>query len=210
MYKKKKIIVFLSLFLLCIPINRIIAYEIYVINADTVWSDTLLHSTELENITSNALPRILVEHSNLMYNFDFSHFPSELDSLTAQISITQRLLIQFAENTFQIDLISKSIPVGIEEKETKNHSPSDFSLFQNYPNPFNPKTTIRFTIPKSSSVKLVLYDIVGRKVATLLNKDLNPGGYKVDFYASGLESGLYIYRLQAEGFVQSKKLILLK
>ncbi len=88
--------------------------------------------------------------------------------------------------------------------------PKEFRLQQNYPNPFNPSTTIRFDLPKRSSVKLKLYDMLGREVAILVDKDLPPGVYKVEFDATGVASGVYIYHLEAEGFVQSKKLTLLK
>jgi len=88
--------------------------------------------------------------------------------------------------------------------------PQYFSLSQNYPNPFNPTTTIQFALPKPSSVTLKIYDILGREVLTLVDEDLQPGEYKVEFDASSLASGVYIYRLEAEGFVQAKKLTLLK
>jgi hypothetical protein len=88
--------------------------------------------------------------------------------------------------------------------------PKEFRLYPNYPNPFNPTTMIRFDLPKRSSVTLKLYDLFGREVATLVDDDLQPGEYKVEFEASDLASGVYIYRLEAEGFVQAKKLTLIK
>jgi hypothetical protein len=88
--------------------------------------------------------------------------------------------------------------------------PDDFQLFQNYPNPFNPSTTIQFAIPKRAGVSLQIYDILGRKVATLIDEEMQPGQYKVVFEANALSTGVYFYRIQAEGFVQTKKLIVLK
>ena len=88
--------------------------------------------------------------------------------------------------------------------------PGEFRLDQNYPNPFNPITTIQFTVPKHANVKLKLYDLLGRKVVTLVDEELEPGEYKYIFNASGFASGVYFYHMEADRFVQVKKLILLK
>ena len=87
---------------------------------------------------------------------------------------------------------------------------TDYSLDQNYPNPFNPATTIRFALPKPSHVTLTIYDVDGRLVTTLVDKQMPPGVHKAIFDASSLSSGVYFYRIETEGFVRSKKLILLK
>lgn len=86
----------------------------------------------------------------------------------------------------------------------------EFALFQNFPNPFNPTTTISFTIPHPSPVILKVYDILGREVATLVNGQMSPGRYERTFDASALASGVYIYRLQAGTFVQTRKLMVVK
>jgi photosystem II stability/assembly factor-like uncharacterized protein len=96
--------------------------------------------------------------------------------------------------------------------------PDRFSLSQNYPNPFNPSTQIEFSIPKTSDVKLIVYDILGNIIQTLVNEELKAGIYKVDFSTTGggnnLSSGVYFYRLSARGgtneFTETKKMILLK
>jgi photosystem II stability/assembly factor-like uncharacterized protein len=84
------------------------------------------------------------------------------------------------------------------------------SLFQNFPNPFNPVTTIRYDITQKSFVNIAVYDVLGRKVVTLVNGEKQPGSYQVDFNARGLSSGVYFYRLVAGNFVQTKKLMLVK
>jgi probable HAF family extracellular repeat protein len=89
-------------------------------------------------------------------------------------------------------------------------SPNSYNLAQNYPNPFNPVTTIRYSIPQRSSVALKVYDVLGNEVTTLVNEEKERGVYAVNFDASGLASGLYLYRLQAGSFVQTKKMIVLK
>jgi len=88
--------------------------------------------------------------------------------------------------------------------------PEVFILNQNYPNPFNPITTIRYSIPKSSFVILKVYDILGNEVASLVNQEKPIGNYEVKFDASRLASGIYFYQLKADGFSDTKKLILMK
>ncbi|MCW8816259.1 MAG: T9SS type A sorting domain-containing protein, partial [Ignavibacteriaceae bacterium] len=98
-------------------------------------------------------------------------------------------------------------PVGVSEEETL---PEEFVLYQNYPNPFNPSTTIKFSIPTSGYTTLTIYNTLGEEVAELLNKELTMGTYKVEWNASGLPSGIYFYQLKTEGFVETKKMLLLK
>ena len=91
-------------------------------------------------------------------------------------------------------------------------TPSSYKLFQNFPNPFNPTTTIRYQLPKDSRVSLNVYDILGREVATLVNKEQDAGRYSIQLSASAyrLASGIYIYRIQAGNYVSVKKLMLMK
>jgi hypothetical protein len=89
-------------------------------------------------------------------------------------------------------------------------APKTFLLEQNYPNPFNPSTTIRYQLPVASEVKLEVYDVLGKKIATLVNERQSAGAYQVVWNASGLSSGTYFYRLQAGTFVETKKMIMVK
>jgi hypothetical protein len=94
-------------------------------------------------------------------------------------------------------------------------SPKEFVLYQNFPNPFNPTTTIKFEIPGQARndnvlVKLKVYDVLGNKVATLVNEEKHSGVYEIEFDASSLASGMYLYKLQAGDFVQTQKMILVK
>lgn len=90
------------------------------------------------------------------------------------------------------------------------NSPQTFKLDQNFPNPFNPVTNIRFEIPLSLEVKLVIYDILGRKVETLLNEYLQTGIYETEFNAQNLTSGIYFYRIISGSYSETKKMILLR
>jgi hypothetical protein len=87
---------------------------------------------------------------------------------------------------------------------------STFTLAQNYPNPFNPSTNISYTVGSHQFVSLQVYDVLGRKVATLVNEAKDAGTYSVRFDASSLPSGVYLYRLQAGNFSETKKLLLMK
>jgi hypothetical protein len=88
--------------------------------------------------------------------------------------------------------------------------PTVYALYQNYPNPFNPVTTVRFALPSPTRVTLTVYDVAGRRVATLVKRDMSPGYYTEVFNGAGLASGVYFYRLQAGDFIQTRKLVLLK
>jgi hypothetical protein len=100
-------------------------------------------------------------------------------------------------------------PVGIEPQPITG-IPQTYELLHNYPNPFNPTTTIEFALPHSGFVALKIYNILGEEVATLVSEKLQAGKYKYDWDASGMASGLYVYRLEVNGKMYQKKLILLK
>ncbi len=89
-------------------------------------------------------------------------------------------------------------------------SPNNYTLFQNYPNPFNPNTKIRYFIPEDGNVKITIYNILGQKVTELVNGNIKAGKYETEFNGSNFASGVYIYRIKTDNFVQSKKMILLK
>ena len=99
-------------------------------------------------------------------------------------------------------------------KKDKNSLPSEFLLSQNFPNPFNPTTTIEYSIPASSEsyihAVIKVYDVLGREVTTLVNGEKAPGNYEVKFDGSKLASGVYLYRLRAGSFSQTKKFVLMK
>ena len=99
-------------------------------------------------------------------------------------------------------------PTDVELED--NQLPSSFALEQNYPNPFNPETQIKFSVPKASNVKIIVSDILGREVATLVNDNLSAGNYTVNFNANNFASGVYFYTLLTDNFKQSRKMILMK
>ncbi|PIS43950.1 MAG: hypothetical protein COT22_13180, partial [Ignavibacteria bacterium CG08_land_8_20_14_0_20_37_9] len=88
--------------------------------------------------------------------------------------------------------------------------PTDYALDQNYPNPFNPATTISYQLPKSGSVTLKIFDMLGKEVMTLVNEQKEMGRYTVQFDASSLASGMYVYQLRVNDYTSTKKMLLLK
>jgi type IX secretion system substrate protein/beta-propeller repeat-containing protein len=101
-----------------------------------------------------------------------------------------------------------SQPLGITQ--VNNEIPAKYSLEQNYPNPFNPETRFKFSIRDAQSVKLVVYDALGREISTLVNQNLAPGTYEIEFSGENLNSGIYFYSLTAGGFSQTSKMMLVK
>jgi hypothetical protein len=109
------------------------------------------------------------------------------------------------------------ITTDVEEIQS-DEVPTEYNLYQNYPNPFNPATTIKYSIPirqlteryEYKDVRLVVYDILGREVATLINEKQKPGNYKIEWNAANSSSGIYLYKLSAGDFTYSRKMILLK
>ncbi len=109
-----------------------------------------------------------------------------------------------------------SMVVGI--KQISNEVPENYSLSQNYPNPFNPTTKIKFAIPLSRGVsagrgvltRLVIYDILGREITTLVNEQLKPGTYEVVWDGSNFNSGVYFYKLITHDYSETKKMVLIK
>ena len=122
-----------------------------------------------------------------------------------------------SKNVYQSNSIAYSdlMLTSIENNQTLS---DNFKLEQNYPNPFNPSTKINYTIPSvtkenfpsSQNVELVIYDILGNEISTLVNGNKSPGNYEVTFNAENLSNGVYYYQLKANNFLESKKLLLLK
>jgi len=107
----------------------------------------------------------------------------------------------------QSDYISYGILADVDDAGSQ---PATYLLEQNYPNPFNPTTVIRYQLPVASSVRLVVYDMLGREVKVLVDEREESGSHQVDFDGSGLSSGMYFYKMDAGAFVQTRALLLLR
>jgi hypothetical protein len=112
------------------------------------------------------------------------------------------------ESSFSNEALLAQLIVDIDDDQ--DALPAEFELLQNYPNPFNPLTTIQFNLPKQAHVNIAIYDILGRRVETLVDDDRTAGYHQVTWNASGYASGIYFYRISADDFDESRKMIMLK
>jgi len=155
------------------------------------------------------------------------HFTGVIALLLEQNpNLTYEQVLEILKNTAITDDITGSVPNNefghgridahaalqslITSIEDGNSIPVDYNLSQNYPNPFNPSTTINFSIPKQKNVSLKVYDVLGKEVAELVNEEKPAGNYKIDFDASNLSSGIYIYTLKTNEFLKARKMMLIK
>ena len=102
------------------------------------------------------------------------------------------------------------LPIVTSVEPIENTLPGEYRLNQNYPNPFNPATTIEFSIPSAGPVRLAVYDLLGKEVATLVDEQMSAGSYRVSFDARELPSGTYLYTLRSAGATVTQKMVLLK
>ncbi|MFA7360634.1 MAG: T9SS type A sorting domain-containing protein [Candidatus Kapaibacterium sp.] len=132
---------------------------------------------------------------------------------------TPSVSLTFSSNTYSYvtattnlnsNLWRRPLSEILKVQNTNTETPTTYSLSQNYPNPFNPTTNIKFQVKSSGLAKLVVLDILGKEVATLVNEKLQPGTYETTFDGNGLNSGVYFYELMTDGFTETKRMILLK
>lgn len=109
-----------------------------------------------------------------------------------------------------VPVMYQTIDFALTSVERNGSTPKAFALDQNYPNPFNPTTNIRFALNSRGFVSLKVFNVIGQEVATLVNENLDAGSYSAKFDASKLPSGVYMYRLEADGFTDVKKMVLMK
>jgi surface antigen len=148
--------------------------------------------------------RLSWDLSQVPGRFNFTLFDVSSGRVVDMRSVSEYVYNAVNDETreFRIDAVT-----GVSEENT---IPKSYALYQNYPNPFNPTTTIEFDIPERSNVKLVVYDILGREVETLIDKELEPGKYKLNFTATDLPSGVYFYTLRTPKFTKTNKMLLIK
>lgn len=115
-----------------------------------------------------------------------------------------------SQGNFTIVRISATDTTAVSVGGGSLETPAKFELAQNYPNPFNPSTHLHFSLVSSQLTILKVYDVLGREVATLVNEMKEPGVHTVQWDASGMASGIYVYRLQSGSFVETKKMMLMR
>jgi uncharacterized protein (DUF1501 family) len=155
--------------------------------------------------TNPVLPAAATVNDNLQMQYDFRAVYATVlqDWLGASLSELQNVLL----NSYtKLPLIASGSVLSTGGPST----PQEFSLSQNYPNPFNPSTVIRYVLPRTSNVRLEVFAISGQRIATLVDGTRGAGEHDVTFSANGLASGVYIYRLEAGSFVESRKMTLVR
>ncbi len=155
-------------------------------NIDTTW---VIRNVTQPNITSIVDSGLVIGPIYYFRNYSFNNYGNSNYSNVVSISLVSILQIS-------------------------NNVPEKFSLGKNYPNPFNPVTKIEFQIPKLSEAKIIVYDAIGREIQTLINEQLSPGTYEVEFDGTNYSSGVYYYQLTVEQstqiFTQSRRMLLIK
>ncbi|HEY3251559.1 MAG TPA: SBBP repeat-containing protein [Ignavibacteria bacterium] len=162
---------------------------------------------------SNGLQKWVMRYNGAGNNEDISNAIAV--DVSGNVFVTGRS--KLSSNNYEISTIKYSQPIGIDP--ISNNIPNKFELFQNYPNPFNPSTKINFNIPKSTFVNLIVYDALGRKLADLINEELQAGQYSYELDAANFPSGVYFYKLisyrsddleRSYGYTDTKKMIIIK
>jgi hypothetical protein len=165
------------------------------------------YDIELNYVTGNGLGRFVDSNISLPENASHTFVPVWTDLTNNELQV----LVDIGNDGTIDDTLSLVNQVtGIGDDQGSLLTPNSYNLAQNFPNPFNPVTTIQYSIPQRSNVTLKVYDILGNEIVELVNEEKGIGVYSVSFDASNLASGLYLYRLQAGNFVETKKMILLK
>jgi hypothetical protein len=178
-------------------------------NANEYFTVSILMSKNSSYVGGGAWETYQATSTFTQFVVPIEYFGSEIpDSAYIQIAVFDTTDGNGGIGSYAIiDDLSLGGSTGVSDDQVTINS---FKLDQNYPNPFNPSTSIQFQIPKSSFVNLKVYDILGNEVAILVNEEKPAGNYEVSFIASQLSSGIYLYKIQAGSFVETKKMILMK
>ena len=165
----------------------------------------------------------------LLIGANSSTIPGESDEFVFEDNSTGQIRVDFQDGAPKPPLLETYRLIGIVEDENGNPEidvyawdfptsvediggtlPLTFEISQNYPNPFNPSTKIRFSIPQSEQVVINVFNIQGELVESLVNSVMDAGNYQITFDGNGLASGMYVYRIQAGSFIETKKMTLMK
>ena len=183
----------------------------YAVTGETLRGTNSLDPFLWRTNINGVIPVMNCEDSTAMQTYTNSH---RIDSfLLVRTKVidkewTPAIITPQCNNKIICQGTGSSNPTGTEEKNL--NVINEYSLSQNYPNPFNPVTTIRYDIPEASLVTIIVYDISGKEVMTLVNEIKNYGRYEVQFNADNLSTGVFYYKLTAGNFTQVRKMILIK
>ena len=184
-------------------------------SGDRFYVDAVLTKGGIDNISVavGAVAISAAASSYTQFSATFTYITSDIpDTCYIQISIvgpgTGAQSSPHAGSYYLLDDLTFSGSTDVENQGS--HVPVEMNLKQNYPNPFNPSTTISYSIPKASYVKLRVFNILGKELATLADGFQSAGNHSARFLASNMASGVYFYRLEAEGYTAMKQMLLVK
>ncbi|RKY97823.1 MAG: hypothetical protein DRQ13_04195 [Ignavibacteriae bacterium] len=170
------------------------------------WTSEFVENVKIElSLTNGANWNTIVDSipSTGIYSWLVNVPQSSIQSRIRITNILDQAVYDVSDQVFTIQ-----VPVDVENQ--LSGLPKEYKLTQNYPNPFNPSTTIKFAVPIESNVNLSIYNVMGELVSTLVNEQKKPGYYEYEFNASTIASGVYLYRIKAGSFVETKKMALMK
>jgi len=190
------------------------ATSVIVNNSSNVFAAGTVHSGNKYQLGILGLNNSGNQQWTLQYNTNRP--PTQVDS---SYSVPTKILLAdqnsfyvaastYQNNTYDYLLLKYNLQTDI--RNTSTETPEQFVLYQNYPNPFNLNTTIKFDLPRKSNVEMSIYDITGKLVKTLLKEEKNAGSYNINFDATNLSSGIYIYKLITPEITFSRRMILIK
>lgn len=186
-------------------------YTFSAVSGDSLFGWLLMYKSSLPiaaSVFTNKATRATYAQFSVTIGYFGSGVPDSCAMYFGILGTTTGTDSPHVGSTFSLDDLSLSgTAAGVAEQSTQ---PLAFALSQNFPNPFNPSTLIQYQLPGAGPVRLTVYDILGREVATLVDGTQQPGTHEARFDGGGLSSGVYFYRLQAAGFVQQRKMILQK
>ncbi|NOS86647.1 MAG: T9SS type A sorting domain-containing protein [Ignavibacteria bacterium] len=183
-------------------VGNIYPRSVSFVNANTGWVLALTADTSFRNII------LRTDNSGVTWGIHELVLPSKRFNKVYFTSSNTGWLL--GDSGYIYKTTNGGFPIGIQPISAE--IPRDFSLSQNYPNPFNPSTIIRLDISGTSAAKtsLIVYDLLGREVAVLVDENLRPGEYEVHFDGTNYPSGIYYYKLTTGNFSETRKMILLK
>ncbi|MDR3609498.1 MAG: T9SS type A sorting domain-containing protein, partial [Ignavibacteriaceae bacterium] len=203
-------------------LEGLLANNLYYSAVEKLFGDMYLRSNQFDNAIAaydNVIKNDSVGYDGINARFEKLYanlyIKKNLAAALKILSEIKGMNLTDIDNQMRIQNVERLIASANRRTVKKMSSnvsniPQSYDLSQNYPNPFNPSTTINYQIPDAAKVSLIIYDILGRQIATLVDEYKSEGRYSVNFNASRFASGVYIYQLRANNFISSKKMLLLK
>ncbi len=184
-------------------------YQLNQLNADDYVGITVALLKQNSTVAGGAVKIKTPASSYTLFEIPITNFTNDIpDKAYISIIVASDAEKPTVGSFALLDDLTFGATVGINDRT--NGTPAEFYLGQNFPNPFNPSTTIKYSTPQTQFVSIKIFNILGKEIASLVNEEKKPGNYTINFDGSNYPSGIYLYRIQAGSFIDTKKLILIK